>query len=291
MNKPCAVVKDLAPLYVEGLTSQETNDFIEEHLTQCESCRSEVDELHRPAAAPAAEDITPLKKVNQYLQRRQSLTIMATALIAAILFILVGAFLSTPEYLPADEAIINIADSTGADRIQAVFSEKVADYHLEGPFEEDGVEVYEVTAWTTPWHQLFGSSKHNLSLRIDYDSHIAPSVYYNSNNGEPTVRLYGLSLSSGDIIALPRLALNYYALAAAAVLLIIATLYFPLRSRRILWQKLMLLPLSYLASHFIILFISPDTYSISRSFCLILLFSMVLYGAVCLVLSQIRRHH
>ena len=288
MNKECAIVKDLAPLYVEGLTRQETNQFIEEHLAQCKDCCSEIDELRRPVPVPASEDITPLKKANQYLQRRQSLTILATSLIVAILFILLGAFLTTPEYLSTEAAIINIAGSTSANRIQVVFSEQVSDYRLDGPFEQDGIEVYEITAWTTPWHQLFDSGKRNLSLRIDYDSNISPAVCYNSNNGEAAIQLHGTPLPSCGMIVLPRLTLNYYALAAAALLILAAILYFPLRSHRILWQKLMLIPLCYLVSHFVILLISPDTYSIARSFCLILLLAMALYGAIHLVSARLR---
>ena len=35
----CAVVRDLLPSYVEGLTSQDTNALVGEHLSGCASCR------------------------------------------------------------------------------------------------------------------------------------------------------------------------------------------------------------------------------------------------------------
>lgn len=31
----CAVVRDLLPSYVEGLTSEETNEAVDAHLAQC----------------------------------------------------------------------------------------------------------------------------------------------------------------------------------------------------------------------------------------------------------------
>ncbi|UOQ84700.1 zf-HC2 domain-containing protein [Gracilibacillus salinarum] len=37
MNK-CEIVKDLIPMYVEKLTSEDSNQFIEEHLHSCEEC-------------------------------------------------------------------------------------------------------------------------------------------------------------------------------------------------------------------------------------------------------------
>ena len=37
--KNCRIVQDLLPNYIEKLTSEETNTFIEEHLTECEDCK------------------------------------------------------------------------------------------------------------------------------------------------------------------------------------------------------------------------------------------------------------
>ena len=36
---PCAVVRDLLPSYVEGLTEAETTAAVKNHLESCESCR------------------------------------------------------------------------------------------------------------------------------------------------------------------------------------------------------------------------------------------------------------
>ena len=39
MKLPCAVTRDLLPLYAEELVEQETQALIEEHLTGCSACR------------------------------------------------------------------------------------------------------------------------------------------------------------------------------------------------------------------------------------------------------------
>ena len=38
-NKECKIVQDLLPNYIEKLTNEETNKFIEEHLKNCEDCK------------------------------------------------------------------------------------------------------------------------------------------------------------------------------------------------------------------------------------------------------------
>ena len=38
MSKDCKIVEDLLPNYMEHLTNDETNNFIEEHLSNCKNC-------------------------------------------------------------------------------------------------------------------------------------------------------------------------------------------------------------------------------------------------------------
>lgn len=46
-NKICAVIEDLIPSYLEGLTSSETNAFIEENLGDCPECQKTIARLRR----------------------------------------------------------------------------------------------------------------------------------------------------------------------------------------------------------------------------------------------------
>lgn len=41
----CSIVKDLLPLYVEGLTNEENNILIKQHLSECEDCRKIFEEI------------------------------------------------------------------------------------------------------------------------------------------------------------------------------------------------------------------------------------------------------
>ena len=44
-NKECKIVQDLLPNYIEKLTNEETNKFIEEHLKNCEDCKKNYDDM------------------------------------------------------------------------------------------------------------------------------------------------------------------------------------------------------------------------------------------------------
>lgn len=45
MNKPCHVVKDLLPLYIEHLTSESSDQLIEQHLAECSDCQNQYEAL------------------------------------------------------------------------------------------------------------------------------------------------------------------------------------------------------------------------------------------------------
>ena len=44
-ERDCKIVQDLLPNYIEKLTNEETNKFIEEHLKTCEECKKIYDNM------------------------------------------------------------------------------------------------------------------------------------------------------------------------------------------------------------------------------------------------------
>ena len=50
-NKDCELVKDLLPSYVDGLTSDETNEFIESHVKECPECKALLNDMKRETVA------------------------------------------------------------------------------------------------------------------------------------------------------------------------------------------------------------------------------------------------
>ena len=46
MNIPCSVIRDLLPLYAEKMVESETENLVNEHLTDCSDCRKKLSELN-----------------------------------------------------------------------------------------------------------------------------------------------------------------------------------------------------------------------------------------------------
>ena len=78
----CAVVRDLLPSYVEGLTSEETNQAVESHLSGCPDCAARRDAMTAPAepaeTAEQSREVDYLKTVKRKSGRRVVLAIACT---------------------------------------------------------------------------------------------------------------------------------------------------------------------------------------------------------------------
>ncbi|MBU5483326.1 zf-HC2 domain-containing protein [Clostridium sp. MSJ-11] len=65
---PCNTVKDLLPIYFDGIASEETNIYVKKHLSQCNSCQSEykklyeIEEKNEQRIESEADSIKILKK-------------------------------------------------------------------------------------------------------------------------------------------------------------------------------------------------------------------------------------
>ena len=70
MNKDCSIVQDLLPLYAEDMLREETKEFVDAHLAQCEACRAELAAL-KADVKPAPVSAQPLRDLKRQLRRRK----------------------------------------------------------------------------------------------------------------------------------------------------------------------------------------------------------------------------
>ena len=88
----CAIVEDLLPAYVEGLTSAETTAAVEAHLASCPACAAKraamgAEEGPSPEeTAETAREVDYLKKVRRRSRRRVAAAILCTVLVLLLGF-------------------------------------------------------------------------------------------------------------------------------------------------------------------------------------------------------------
>ena len=70
MKLPCAVTRDLLPLYAENMVEPETKNLIEQHLTICADCQKKLSEIETPAE-PGVETAKPLQTIKKEIRKRR----------------------------------------------------------------------------------------------------------------------------------------------------------------------------------------------------------------------------
>ena len=121
MNKtPCAVIKDLLPSYIDGLTSAETNTLVEEHLAECDGCRltyQVMKEESEEAAKPTSEDRREIDFLKKNKRKNRSILwgSLGLALFLAVIILFARLYLVGNEVSP--DAIKCRVNSTGGEMV------------------------------------------------------------------------------------------------------------------------------------------------------------------------------
>ena len=93
MRNECNIIRDILPLYIEELVSEDTVSFVEEHLNGCAECRVEMEKMKEGNDFETLEnsrdrrkkDIVPLKLLKKKMRNRKIATIIISCLSVGVL--------------------------------------------------------------------------------------------------------------------------------------------------------------------------------------------------------------
>ena len=322
MNKDCSIVQDLLPLYAEDMLREETKEFVDGHLAQCEACRTELTALKTEDVTPASVSAQPLRDLKRQLQRKKLTAVLLAVALALTLATAGFAYLTAPQYLPYDEtewmitrspraladgSIMSdgLTDLSGIESISVNLLTPVSGAEVTSTQDPDsGKTIYFITAWRTPldtWCGTFDVSdtgdhaQREANALLDalgetesartlftLDATNCTAIYYSPNNGQDDVLLCGSR--DGGVISLPRLALGYYVLLSLTLFITLGIAFFICRRKKIgkMLGYLALIPASYLAGHLLVKGFTTTSYQMQRDFSLIVLAAALLYAAALL---------
>lgn len=98
-NLSCALVRDLLPSYLEGLTSAETDEALHAHLETCSACAAALAAMRSESETESAEqprEVDYLKQVKRKNRSRIFLSVLATAAGLLAVFLLKIFVIGTP---------------------------------------------------------------------------------------------------------------------------------------------------------------------------------------------------
>lgn len=87
-KRDCIIVQDLLPNYIEKLTNEETNNYIEEHLKECENCKNIFKNMQKDLKVNNAKrdkrEVNYIKKFNQKFKLLRNILLIIVALFIII---------------------------------------------------------------------------------------------------------------------------------------------------------------------------------------------------------------
>ena len=305
MKLPCAVTRDLLPLYAENMVEQETRVLIKEHLDECADCRAKLSEMNVPAENPV-DTVKPLQNLKRQIRKKR---LYAAALAALIVFVgvytyffrtmaiqlvpwqdglieIVGVKTYQPEDVVVDERDTETSESVTPSPTTAPYTAKHTDEGLVlnvnsivNGFQEHIVVDDDGTH--TLFIQALSTNQHSDNLAQSYyESTIFPvpdRLIYGLE--QPQTLLWGTPMKGGVEI-LPRLALAYYLMIALVAAGVCGLTWGILRNWTYSWilRQLFFAPVSYILSHLLLKGMKTTSFFMDRDLLSILLVALAIYA-------------
>ena len=124
MKLSCNVIRDMLPLYAENMVSTDTKSLVEEHLSECEACKSHFSELKHVLAMPEDKPQS-LILVQKGIKKRRLLAVITVIMLVTTIMTGVLIHLTTPIWLTAEEAI-HCVELTEDGDLKISYTDKVS---------------------------------------------------------------------------------------------------------------------------------------------------------------------
>lgn len=230
MKISCDIIRDLLPLYAEGMASADSRKLVEAHVCECGSCRGELDAMGVQPVVPARTDTAAMEHLGRRIRQRRIHTAILAILITASLLFGIFQYLYAPVYLSAQEAVTSVTKKGDIVVVELSPLAKYCRWHDDVDPDTGRKSVTFIAArhrWNVLMEHLFGSEREYDDSR---QMHLAANKdiwYASTGSGEEDTLLWGREPSGGRI-SLPRLVLGYYflmSLGSGLILVIPAVIF------------------------------------------------------------------
>lgn len=310
MENNCNIVKDIIPLYAEGIACDDSAQLVESHVSSCADCSALLEKIKSDSSdAPKIPDsAAPLRLVKAALRYRRIRIAALCALCVFLVFTMIFSASVTRRYIPYSADVISVEeladgalhislpeDATGyeidytsnydTDAI-SISPADVTGYEIDrtsGNDTSEKVDTIQISVWRSEFGKLMGSS--TTDIYIPASKGISYVDYCDFANDGELIRVFGESSYAGAMV-LERLVLGYYTILAVLGLIIFGLLWLILRRKRAgkVMKYLFFLPASYLLGHFMIMGKDMLTYTAAENFGFILTAFAAVYAIIVIVL-------
>ena len=299
MKVPCSVIRDLLPLYAEKMVEPETENLVVEHLADCSECQQKLFAM-KEKAKPAIETTKPLLNLKKQIRRRRWRAVAIAALCVFIVLFTCFYHAGKMNLLPWKEGLMQVKGVetiTPENRFGRTYHMLYGDYNEKYAPENYTGEALIIstdssvvgTMCTQSWDDdgtltavLQGIGRDSYSMNTGGTARelvlypVPDRIIYGYGNSQEL--LWGEPLNGGTEV-LPRLALAYYLLIAAALAAVSGLLWFIFRWKKagIIMRQIFFATAAYIAAHLLLKGTKTTSYFMGRELYFILMIAIALY--------------
>ena len=181
MKYECDIVKDLMPLYVDDVLSENSKIFVKNHMNSCESCKKYYEKLSNELKIPVNKevrfsDLRPIEYLKENLSKKIIKKILAILLIIGLF---VGSFLFVTLYkLPVDPQMMDFYVNDNNLRME--YQEKGDILFSAGQSWGDKKE-WTIYFWQTPWERYIAPLYRKENYTFDFMRLYDIDILYDSD--------------------------------------------------------------------------------------------------------------
>ena len=167
MKNECDIVKDLLFSYNDGVLSETSNEFVEEHLKNCESCKKALEEIRQES-----KDIEQKKEIDAFKGVRKKLTkkniIISISLIILLIIIIFNILVFKNYNEVASTMVVYLEEDITNEQLENI-EEKITQNveNIEIAYVSKEQELEEVKTWlgeNTNVLDVYNNSENNPLL-------------------------------------------------------------------------------------------------------------------------------
>lgn len=208
----CDIIKDVLPLYLDGVVSDATKEMVEEHLRSCEFCRKETELLKQDIVLPSAKNIQlseakVLKKLKSKFRKKNTIIFVSSVIIAILLVISMHSYaISSKTYIPYDDEFISIAEADGklyatyrGENLGGTVSLAPSTVTVDGSKKNIAVFYYYETPWSKYIQPIFEEADYEDTFCLG-DKEEIDRIYYGEFELDGTMQDYTSIAENSELI-------------------------------------------------------------------------------------------
>lgn len=168
MKISCNIIKDLLPLYVENIVSNESKVLVEEHLKSCTECQAKLQKMQQPVKLSADKDMNELKALKKLWNRGKLRIAIITSVSLILLFTCLISLYFVELPVKYSDAKITVTEEPLHDIDGFFLQVKGSGIGIievdNGSFSSEKSTLHYKVVWTSPMRNLISGHSQEIGI-------------------------------------------------------------------------------------------------------------------------------